>query len=218
MSSCSCRLHENLPIFNLHKYPGTCEWPRSYKITWLFRGQHELLRKKKKPAHHTWRHRLQLFSFYIFRVSFQKCGSHFQQRRFCPGVFFSCLAPWRMHLQQMPYGWYIPMLSTDQSSFTSEFLCCKLCLSQVCRSVEKLGHRAMRRGRFHLQWHHTPPEPHLKPDPALCSLPPLWQLRLHFRAELKAFSGAINIFASVSKSSKVYVKNYLKQLTTDESK
>lgn len=54
--------------------------------SWVFRGQHELFRKK--PKTHTPRLETQASNYFVLIVSFQNCGFHFHKIRFCTGFGF----------------------------------------------------------------------------------------------------------------------------------
>lgn len=75
VSSCFCRLHKNLPIFNLCRYLGSCECPALMKSC-LFIRQHEPWRKKNS-VHCISRHRLQLFTLKTGKDNFQDYRSNF---------------------------------------------------------------------------------------------------------------------------------------------
>lgn len=167
MSSSFCRLHKNLPIFNLRKYPGTCEGPALMK-RYLFRGEHELLRKKK-PVHHTSRHTLQLFNLKTGTIAetvnpISKIED-FVLFFFLPSVWenaYTANAIWLIDLHVVHWLVYIHFWI---------FVLLTVLVSGL--QIEKLRHGGVRQVRFHLQWRHKPQETCLKSEPALCSLSPL---------------------------------------------
>lgn len=165
---------------------------------WLFRGQHELLRKKKS-LYTTLQDTA--FSYLNCQSQIQKCGSHFQ-KRFCPGFFPA----------QLPRE-----CTCSSCHMVGTSLCCPLINLHSLLNFCIASCACLRAGDLRKSWGTEAWDRRdftcrdtiisrtlFKIWPALCSLSHLRQLRLHCRAELEAFSGAVTfLLLFLSKSSKV---------------
>lgn len=153
------------------------------------------------------------FSYLVLKLSessFQSCGSIFQKNIFYFFVFFLAQLPRERACSRCHMVGTSPCCPLISLHSLLNFCVASCACLRFADQWKSWGTKAWGSRDFTCS-HHKPPEPFLKSDPAFCSLPSLMQLRLHFRAELKALSGAVTfLLLFISKSSKAHVKNCLK--------